>query len=50
MMTDATAAVAAIRRAGALRQTLDATFRDEAVRSIYSEAARIASRTVAPSK
>jgi ferrous iron transport protein B len=45
-MTDATAAVAAIRRAAALRQTLDATFRDEAVRSIYSEAARIASRAV----
>lgn len=45
-MTDATAAVAAIRRAAALRQTLDATFRDEAVRSIYSEASRIAARAV----
>jgi ferrous iron transport protein B len=46
MMTDSTAAVAAIRRAAALRQTLDASFRDEAVRSIYSEAARIAARVV----
>ena len=45
-MTDVTAALAAIRRAATLRQTLDATFRDEAVRSIYSEAARIAARAV----
>ena len=45
-MTDATAAISAIRRAAALRTTLDATFRDEAVRSIYSEAARIAGRAV----
>jgi len=33
-----------IHRAGALRQTLSAGFRDEAVRSIYGEAARIARR------
>jgi ferrous iron transport protein B len=45
-MTDATAAVAAIRRAAALRTTLDASFRDEAVRSIYHEAARVAARAV----
>ena len=45
-MTDATAAVAAIRRAATLRETLHATFRDEAVRSIYSEASRVAARAV----
>ena len=45
-MTDATAAGAAIRRASELRTTLDASFRDEAVRSIYHEAARVAARAV----
>jgi ferrous iron transport protein B len=39
-----TAAVEAIRRASALRQGLSASFRDEAVRSIYDEAARVAAR------
>ena len=46
VMTDATAAVAAIRRAATLRETLHVTFRDEAVRSIYSEASRVAARAV----
>jgi ferrous iron transport protein B len=45
-MVDTTAAISAIRRAATLRTTLEATFRDEAVRSIYSEAARIAGRAV----
>jgi ferrous iron transport protein B len=43
-MTDAASASAAIRRAATLRDTLSASFRDEAVRSIYTEAARIAGR------
>ena len=33
-----------IRRAASLRETLHASFRDEAVRSIYAEATRIANR------
>jgi ferrous iron transport protein B len=40
----ADAAVTAIRRAAHLRDTLTAQFRDEAVRSIYAEAAQIAQR------
>ncbi len=40
----AAAAAAAIRQAATLRETLQASFRDEAVRSIYAEAARIAER------
>ena len=43
-MTDAASALAAIRRAATLRDTLSASFRDEAVRSIYTEAARVADR------
>ena len=43
-MSEATAAADAIRRAAALRETLHANFRDEAVRSIYTEAARVARR------
>jgi ferrous iron transport protein B len=42
-VSDATAA-AAIQRAAALREGLSASFRDEAVRSLYSEASRIAGR------
>jgi ferrous iron transport protein B len=42
MMSDA--ATAAIRRAAELRDTLSSNFRDEAVRSIYTEATRIAQR------
>jgi ferrous iron transport protein B len=38
------AAAAAIRRAAELRDTLSSNFRDEAVRSVYAEAARIAGR------
>ena len=41
-MSTANPARAAIERAAALRGTLSANFRDEAVRSIYSEATRIA--------
>jgi ferrous iron transport protein B len=40
------AAAAVIQRAAALRGGLNASFRDEAVRSIYSEAARVAHRAV----
>ncbi|HET9372358.1 MAG TPA: nucleoside recognition domain-containing protein [Vicinamibacterales bacterium] len=43
-MSTANPARAAIERAAALRGTLSANFRDEAVRSIYSEATRIANR------
>jgi ferrous iron transport protein B len=39
-----TSAAAALRRAAELRESLGVNFRDEAVRSIYSEAARIATR------
>jgi ferrous iron transport protein B len=42
----ADASTAAIQRAAALRETLSSNFRDEAVRSIYSEAARVAGRAV----
>jgi ferrous iron transport protein B len=42
--TAATAAVEVLRRASTLRDTLQASFRDEAVKSIYDEAARIAGR------
>ena len=38
------AAAAALQRAAELRQSLGVNFRDETVRSVYSEAARIASR------
>ena len=38
------AAAAAIRRAAELRETLSSNFRDEAVRSVYTEATRIARR------
>jgi ferrous iron transport protein B len=43
-VSTANPARAAIERAAALRGTLSANFRDEAVRSIYSEATRIANR------
>ncbi len=43
-MTPESAAALAIGRAAELRATLQASFRDEAVRSIYAEAARIAHR------
>ncbi len=43
-MADRTPAASAIERAASLRQTLSAGFRDEAVRSIYNEAARVAQR------
>jgi ferrous iron transport protein B len=46
MSPDAGAAAAAIRRAAELRGTLRAGFRDEAVRSLYAEAARVAGRAV----
>jgi ferrous iron transport protein B len=42
--TTSTAAIDAIRRASALRETLHSSFRDEAVKSLYGEAARIAGR------
>jgi ferrous iron transport protein B len=42
--TQAAAALAALDRAAALRQTLQAGFRDEAVRSIFAEATRVARR------
>jgi ferrous iron transport protein B len=45
-MADAGRAADVIRRAEALRDTLGSSFRDEAVRSIYDEAARIAGRAV----
>jgi ferrous iron transport protein B len=47
-MTPDSAATLAIRRAASLRETLQASFRDEAVRSIYAEATRVAQRA-APS-
>jgi ferrous iron transport protein B len=40
----AAAAAVAIRKAASLRETLQSGFRDEAVRSIYAEAARVARR------
>jgi ferrous iron transport protein B len=43
-MAESTAAQAALVRAASLRRALSAGFRDEAVRSIYSEAARVADR------
>ena len=43
-MTPDTAATLVLRRAATLRETLHASFRDEAVRSIYAEAARVAQR------
>ena len=43
-MSNTASAVAAIERAAALRDTLSSSFRDEAVRSIYTEAARVAQR------
>ncbi|MGE3276923.1 MAG: nucleoside recognition domain-containing protein [Vicinamibacterales bacterium] len=43
-MSTTVAAEAALGRAAALRGTLSASFRDEAVRSIYDEAARVAGR------
>jgi len=43
-MATTAAAAEAIRRAAGLRDTLNVSFRDEAVRSIYSEATRIAGR------
>jgi ferrous iron transport protein B len=45
-MAEMVEAVQVIRRAGDLRDTLNTRFRDEAVRSIYAEAARIAARAV----
>ncbi|MEW6321827.1 MAG: nucleoside recognition domain-containing protein [Acidobacteriota bacterium] len=45
-MTTADPAYAAIRRAADLRRELSSSFRDEAVRSIYAEASRIAARAV----
>ena len=45
-MSAGSAAAAVIQRAAALRGGLNASFRDEAVRSIYSEAARVAHRAV----
>jgi ferrous iron transport protein B len=48
-MTGATATPAdVIRRASALRETLHVNFRDEAVRSIYAEAGRVAARATRP--
>ncbi len=44
MSASALAADAALRRAATLRQTLQAGFRDEAVRSIFAEATRVAGR------
>ena len=38
------AAAAALQRAAELRQSLGVNFRDETVRSVYAEAARIAGR------
>jgi ferrous iron transport protein B len=46
---EAAAATAALRRAAELRHSLGVSFRDEAVRSIYAEAARIAVRAAGPS-
>jgi ferrous iron transport protein B len=43
-MTSHAAALEAIRRAASLRDGLSASFRDEAVRSLYAEATRIAGR------
>jgi ferrous iron transport protein B len=43
-MTADSPASQALQRAASLRETLQASFRDEAVRSIYAEAARIARR------
>jgi ferrous iron transport protein B len=43
-MAEAATATDVIRRAAALRGTLSASFRDETVRSIYAEAARVAHR------
>jgi ferrous iron transport protein B len=43
-MADAASAADVIRRAANLRETLHSSFRDETVRSIYSEAARVAQR------
>jgi ferrous iron transport protein B len=43
------AAALALQRAAQLRESLGANFRDEAVRSIYTEATRIASRATASS-
>ena len=43
-MTPESAAATALNRAAALRDTLQVSFRDEAVRSIYGEATRIARR------
>jgi ferrous iron transport protein B len=48
-MTTAEQAYAALHRAAELRQDLSAGFRDEAVRSIYAEAARVAQRAARPS-
>ncbi len=43
-MTGPTTAADVIRRAAGLREQLHASFRDETVRSIYAEAARVANR------
>jgi ferrous iron transport protein B len=43
-MTADSPAALALQRAASLRETLQASFRDEAVRSIYAEAARVARR------
>jgi len=43
-MADAAPAIEALRRAASLREGLSAGFRDEAVRSLYTEATRIARR------
>jgi ferrous iron transport protein B len=45
-VTHAAAAAEAVRRAAQLRHSLHANFRDEAVRSLYAEAARVATRAV----
>ncbi len=45
-MSASSSSAAVIERAAALRETLHASFRDEAVRSIYNEATRVAQRAV----
>jgi ferrous iron transport protein B len=47
-MAEAAAALLALKRAAELRESLGVSFRDEAVRSIYAEASRIAARAAGP--
>jgi ferrous iron transport protein B len=47
-MAEAAAAGLALQRAAELRESLGVSFRDEAVRSIYAEASRIAARAAGP--